>query len=201
MTIIKQNYFIQNLLLGNYMENNENLIPENILRIAQGIEEESPEGELLDEGEIVQLVSFNLDEITYGINILSVHEILRIPNITRVPNTPDFIKGVLNLRGNVIPVVDVRKRFGFDFAQITETSRVIVIDTEGKLIGVLVDSVSQVVRIPERNIDPPSDLIEGVSEDFIDGVGRLKDKLIIILSMEHMLFEREAADEVGEKLN
>jgi purine-binding chemotaxis protein CheW len=146
------------------------------------------EDDVLD-GEIVQLVSFNLEDVEYGIDILSVHEILRIPDLTRLPNTPKFIKGVINLRGNVIPVVDIRERFGFKKAPVTEFSRIIVIESDDKLIGMLVDNVSQVLRIRDSNIDPPSLLIEGVSEEFISGVGRLKDRLIIILNLKNILFE------------
>lgn len=176
------------------MENNEAIVPKISETLDLTTVDESEETELIDEGEVVQLVSFKLDEILYGINILLVHEILTIPDITRVPNTPSFIKGVLNLRGNVIPVVDIRRRFGFSNASITNNSRIVVIEAENKLIGLLVDNVSQVIRVPERNIDPPSDLIEGVSEDFISGVGRLTDNLIIILNMKHLLFSREGVD-------
>ena len=90
---------------------------------ADGAENNSEE--LLD-SEVVQLVSFMLDEVEYGVDILCVHEILRFPDITRLPNTPEFIKGVINLRGNVIPVVDVRIRFGFPTGEITELTRIIV---------------------------------------------------------------------------
>lgn len=140
------------------------------------------------EGQIIQLVSFTLDEVEYGIDILSVHEILRIPEMTRLPNTPKFIKGVINLRGNVIPVIDVRERFGFRSADLTELTRIIVVESDDKQIGLLVDNVSQVIRIKDVNIDPPSILIEGVSEDFITGVGRLKDRLIVILSLSNIIF-------------
>lgn len=145
----------------------------------------------LSEGNIIQLVSFTLDDVEYGIDILRVHEILRIPELTRLPNTPSYIKGVINLRGNVIPVVDVRERFGFPQMEVTELTRIIVIESEGRQIGLFVDNVSQVIRISEKNIDPPSDLIEGVSEAFINGIGRLKDRLIVILNIRNILFERE----------
>ena len=137
---------------------------------------------------VVQLVSFMLDNVEYGIDILSVHEILRIPEITRLPNTPDFIKGVINLRGNIITVVDARIRFGFPTAEPTELSRIIVIKSEGKEVGILVDNVYQVVRMSKDSIDKPSSLIDGVSEEFIMGIGRLQDRLIILLSMANLLF-------------
>lgn len=151
------------------------------------------EGEdLVTDVEIIQLVTFLLDEVEYGVNILSVHEILRIPEITRLPNTPGFIKGVINLRGNVIPVVDVRDRFGFPTAEETDLTRIIVIETDGKQIGLLVDNVYQVVRIAETSVDPPSDLIAGVSEEFIEGIGRLDDRLIVILNMSNIIFLDES---------
>ena len=154
--------------------------------------------ELQSDVNIIQLVSFVLDGVEYGVDILSVHEILRIPDITRLPNTPPFIKGVINLRGNVLPVVDVRKRFGFPKGKITDLTRIIVIETEGKQVGLLVDNVHQVVRIPDTNVDPPSDLLEGVSEDFITGIGRLKDRLIVLLNMNNIIFDEDEEDQDAE---
>ncbi len=149
------------------------------------------EEELVAEGAIIQLVSFVLDDVEYGVDILAVHEILRFPEITRLPNTPNFIIGVINLRGNVIPVVDVRRRFGFTRAQVTDLTRIIVIETNDKLVGLMVDNVHQVVRITQSNVDPPSELIEGVSERYIWGIGRLKDRLIVILNLANILFLEE----------
>jgi purine-binding chemotaxis protein CheW len=162
-------------------------------KLAKSIEEANQEDgtEDISEGRVIQFVSFSIDEVEYGIDILRVHEILRIPDITRLPNTPYFIRGVINLRGNVIPVVDIRERFGFPSIDITEFTRIIVVETESKLIGLYVDNVSQVIRINESNIDPSSDLIEGVSEEFISGVGRLKEKLIVLLNLENILFDNE----------
>jgi len=149
------------------------------------------EQKLIAEGSIIQLVSFVLEDVEYGVDILVVHEILRFPEITRLPNTPEFIKGVINLRGNVIPVVDVRKRFGFSPAKVTDLTRIIVIETNDKLTGLMVDNVHQVVRISQENVDPPSELIEGVSEQYIWGIGRLKDRLIVILNLANILFLEE----------
>ena len=139
--------------------------------------------------ELIQLVSFRLDDVEYGINIMAVHEILRYPQITRVPNTPDFIKGVINLRGNVIPVVDVRRRFGLGKIKISDLTRIIVVEMEEKFIGLLVENVHQVVRLSPSNIDPPSSLLEGVSEDFIAGIGRLRDRLIISIKIGPILLD------------
>jgi len=159
-------------------------------------ETENNSEEVID-GEVVQLVSFMLDEVEYAVDILCVHEILRFPDITRLPNTPDFIKGVINLRGNVIPVVDVRIRFGFPLGELTDLTRIIVIETNGKQVGLLVDNVHQVVRIPVLNIDPPSELITGVSEEFISGIGRLKDRLIVLLNMSNIIFLEDREGDVA----
>ncbi len=143
------------------------------------------------EGDIVQLVTFLLTDVEYGLDILQVHEIIRYPDMTRLPNTPPFIKGVINLRGSVIPVLDIRERFGFQRVKETESTRVIVIEANEKLFGLLVDNVHQVVRLPISHIDPPSRLIEGISEVFIKGIGRAGGRLIVILNLESMLFEQE----------
>jgi purine-binding chemotaxis protein CheW len=148
-----------------------------------------------NESEIMQLVSFTIDEVEYGIEILSVQDIHRVPVITRLPNTPRFVKGVFNYRGDVVPVVDARLRFGFDKGAITEFSRVLVIEADGKLVGILVDNVHQVVRIPESFIDPPESMIEGVSQEFVYGIGRLKDRLIVILNMTDLLLAQGSGDE------
>jgi purine-binding chemotaxis protein CheW len=144
-----------------------------------------------DSIDILQLVSFKLDEIEYGIDILSVHEILRIPEITRLPNTPEYIKGVINLRGNVIPVVDIRLRFGMQQVALTELSRIIVVEIGEKRVGLLVDNVYQVIRLSRSRIDEPHDLIEGISTEFISGIGRLQDRLIVILRLDNILFSDE----------
>jgi purine-binding chemotaxis protein CheW len=152
------------------------------------------EEEILTDVSIIQLVSFMLDEIEYGVDILAVHEILRYPELTRLPNVPEYIQGVITLRCNVIPVIDVRLRFGVPSAEVTDLTRIIVIETNEKLVGLLVDNVYQVVRIPHSNIDQPSELIEGVSEEFITGIGRLKDRLIIILNLTNILITKEDSD-------
>ena len=144
-----------------------------------------------DSLDIIQLVSFKLDKIEYGIDILSVHEILRIPEITRLPNVPDYIKGVINLRGNVIPVVDIRMRFGMPSAPVTEWSRIIVVEIGEKLVGLMVDNVYQVIRLSRSRIDEPHELIEGISTEFINGIGRLQDRLIVILRLDNILFGEE----------
>lgn len=173
------------------MDLNELLLKDENPPVEELTERERDDEDLMADVNVIQLVSFVLDDVEYGIDILSVHEIMRMPDIARLPNTPSFIKGVINLRGNVIPVVDVRERFGFPLAGITDLTRVIVIESMEKLVGLLVDNVHQVVRLPESNIDPPAELVEGVSEEFIKGIGRLNKRLIVILNLRNMLFEEE----------
>lgn len=169
---------------------NTNEIIEDVNEVTT--EEAEQEEDFISEDKIVQVVSFSLlNSVEYGINILSIHEILKMCDITRLPNTPPFIKGVINLRGNVIPVVNVRKRFGYRETKITDDSRIIVVGINGKLVGLLVDCVFQVFRIPLKDISSPSDLIEGVSVEFIQGVARMKDGLIIILKLDNLLFAEE----------
>lgn len=158
----------------------------NELLNKQEITEENLKDEMIISADIIQLVTFMLDDILYGIDILKIHGILRMPEITRLPNTPSYIKGVINLRGNVIPVVDARDKFGFPKGEITDLTRIIVIEDGEKQVGLLVDNVYQVIRIPKTSIDTPSDLIEGVSEEFLRGVGRLDDRLIIVLNLDNI---------------
>jgi len=152
--------------------------------------------DVLSDGTIIQLVSFMIDDVEYAVDILVVHEILRMPEITRLPNCPDFIMGVINLRGNVIPVVDVRTRFGFEVAGATDLSRIIVVETGEKLVGLFVDSVHQVVRITENSIDSASEMIDGISDIFISGIGRYRNRLIIILNLDNILFQDEELTDI-----
>lgn len=167
----------------------ENQLLENSKR--EIVKDETAEDDVYVAKNIIQLVSFFIDDVEYGVNILDVHDILRIPEITRLPNTPDFIRGVINLRGNVIPVIHARRRFGLKKGKITDLTRIIVIETNEKLAGLMVDSVHQVVRIPEEFVDPPSDMIEGISDKYLKGIGRLKDRLIVILNIDHILFDED----------
>ncbi len=176
------------------LEKKQETITQQLSNVGDGTIK-TDDGEEVSEGQIVQLVTFNLDDVDYGVDILLVHEILRIPQITRLPNTPKFIKGVINLRGNVIPVVDIRGRFGFKLEKLTDLSRIIVIEAENKQIGLLVDNVASVIRLKDSNVDPPSVFIEGISEEFITGVGRLKDRLVVILNLKNVLYTDEEIEE------
>ena len=105
--------------------------------------------------ELIQLVSFNLDREEYGVYVLKVREIIRMSNVTRVPNTPHYVEGVINLRGKVIPIISLRKKFSLPDAEYDKHTRIIVMDVDGELMGFIVDAVSEVIRISSSEIQPP----------------------------------------------
>lgn len=155
-----------------------------------------------DESNEIQLVSFLLGEEEFGADILMVQEIIRMQVITRVPNAPHFVEGVINLRGKVIPIVDLRKRLNVEEEEPPDKKkvRIIVVDVEGKITGFIVDAVSQVLRIPKSTIEPaPSIVTAGIDSEYITGVSKLDDKLLILLDFRKILTsqEKKALQEVN----
>jgi purine-binding chemotaxis protein CheW len=135
--------------------------------------------------EMIQLVTFLLGEEEYGVNVLNVREIIRLPEITRVPNTPHYVEGVINLRGKVIPVMSMRKRFGLDLQEFDNRTRVIVMEFTDELMGFLVDAVSEVIRIsPDEIQPPPAAVSSGVDQACMAGVINQAERLIILLELE-----------------
>jgi purine-binding chemotaxis protein CheW len=120
-----------------------------------------------------------------------VKEVIRVREITWLPKAPSFVKGIINLRGDVIPIIDLRDKFGLEPREQTAATRVIVVEVEGRLMGMVVDSASQVVRIPADQIDPPPPVIGGLSQEFITGVGKLDGKLVILLNADAVLTVEE----------
>ncbi len=137
--------------------------------------------------ELLQLVSFNIGDEEFGVDILKVQEINRMLNVTRVPNAPDYVEGVINLRGKVIPVVDLRKRFGLPPKERDKNTRIIVIELNGKTVGFVVDSVREVLRIPKSVTEPPPALATNINAEYITAVGKLDDRLLTLLDMEKVL--------------
>ncbi|HEX3000203.1 MAG TPA: chemotaxis protein CheW [Armatimonadota bacterium] len=136
-----------------------------------------------------QLVALQIAGETYGIDISCIHSIIRMQEITRVPQAPHFVEGVTNLRGSVIPVVDLRKRFDLPVTEPTKSTRIVVVDMEEKTVGMIVDGVSEVMRIPGAAIDPPSPIVAGISSEYIRGVGKSEDRLVILLDLPAVLSE------------
>lgn len=137
--------------------------------------------------EILQLVSFNIDNEEFGIDILKVEEIIRVISITKIPNAPDFIEGVINLRGKVIPVIDLRTRLNKVRKGHDNNTRVIVVEVSGITVGFIVDSVREVLRIPKNITEPPPSIVAGVNSEYITAIGKLEDRLLILLDLEKVL--------------
>jgi len=144
---------------------------------------------------MIQLVSFHLAGEEYALDILRVQEIIRTQELTRVPNSPAFVEGVINLRGRVIPVVGLRKRFGLDPIPADKHTRIVVVEVHGTVVGLVVDSVSEVLRIATDTIAPPPRLGK-VEREYIQGVGKLENRLLLLLDVDHLLSGQEQ-DQVG----
>ena len=143
-------------------------------------------------GELIQLVSFNLDQEEYGVDVLKVREIIRMPIVTRVPNTPHFVEGVINLRGKVIPIISMRQRFGLMETENDKQTRIMVMDVDGELMGFIVDSVSEVIRISGSEIQPsPAVVANGIDQDCIAGVINQAERLLVLLDLEKMFSNDE----------
>lgn len=143
-----------------------------------------------DQGEEIQLVVFEIAGSDYGVRILDVREIIRVPQITSVPGAGEAVEGIINLRGQVIPVIDLRKRLGTLARELDRKARIIVVSTESRLVGVIVDAVKEVVRIPASAIEPPPQEVVAESRlgrRSIEGIGRVGDRLLILLSLSELL--------------
>lgn len=138
------------------------------------------------EGDLRELVAFTIDTEEFAIDIASVHEINRVVEITRIPNAPEHVQGVINLRGKIVPIVDMRELLGFEPKEARATSRIIVVEVGGMMLGFLVDSVSEVVRLPRSAVDEPPTFSSGVASNYIDGVGKVDDRLLILLNLDSM---------------
>lgn len=151
--------------------------------------------------ELLQLVTFNLGNEEYAVAILKVQEINRMKEITRVPNSPSFVEGVINLRGKVIPVVNLRNKFGFAPKENNEQTRIMIMDIQGITMGLVVDSVSEVLRIPSSTVEPTPPMASNISAEFITGIAKVEDRLIILLDMDRLLgkAEENAVAEVATK--
>jgi len=152
--------------------------------------------------EELQLVIFQLTDEEYAIPIIQVHEIIKPTDVTRIPGMPDFVEGVINLRGKVIPIIDIRKRFRLQQKKADEETRVIVVDVGEHTVGLIVDSVTEVLRLSLESIDPVPTTIAKISSEYLRGIGKLKERLLIILDVEKMLTELEkiSLEKAKEKL-
>lgn len=139
------------------------------------------------EHELLQLVTFGIGEEEFGIDILKVQEIIRTMAITKVPNSPQYVEGVINLRGKVIPVIDLRSRFNMEYRAHDSHTRIIVLELHGMIIGFVVDGVSEVLRIQSSTVEPPPPVVAGIDSEYIRGVGKLENRLLILLDLEKLI--------------
>lgn len=134
-----------------------------------------------------QMVLFELGSEIYGLDIATVHEIIRMQPITRVPKAPFYVEGVINLRGKVIPVIDMGKRFGLEKVERAKNNRIVVVNINDTILGIIVDAVTEVIRIPTESIEPVSDIITAAKSDYLMGIAKLTDKMVILLELDKLL--------------
>ena len=147
-------------------------------------------------GDLLQLVSFRIGGEEFALDILRVQEIIRVQQLTRVPNSPDCVDGVINLRGKVIPVIALRKRFGLEQIAHDKQTRIVVVEVKGAIWGFIVDSVSEVLRIPAHTVELPPRLNK-VDREYVSGVGKLDDRLLILLDVDSLLGDFEGSNPLG----
>ena len=141
--------------------------------------------------ETIQVVSFKLGSEEYGVDIAQVQEINRMVAVTHVPRAPEFMEGVINLRGQLIPIIDLRARFGMPRAEHTKNTRIVVTEIGTKRVGMVVDSVSEVLRLPVDQIEDAPEMLTGVDTEYIRGVGKVEDRLIILLELGRIISTSE----------
>lgn len=135
----------------------------------------------------LHIVGFRIGRETFGVPIALVHEIVRVPEITAVPDSPDYVEGVINLRGKIISVIDLRKRFGELEIVPSKKNRILVTEVEGKLVGLIVDAASEVMKIPETAVEPTPAVYEQGELNYVTGVGKLQDRLVILIDLSKVM--------------
>lgn len=141
--------------------------------------------------ELNQLVVFKLGKEEFGVFINQVQEIVRFLPITPLPRVAAFVEGIVNLRGNIVPLIALRKKFNMEVGEQTKDTRIIVVNVEGTMIGMIVDSVSEVLRIAKNSIEPPPPLVSNVDSEFIQGVLNINKRLIILLELKRIITKEE----------
>jgi purine-binding chemotaxis protein CheW len=148
--------------------------------------------------EMLQLVTFKLAGQKYAVDILKVQEINNMKEITAIPNSPPFLEGAINLRGKVIPVLNLRKKFSFEDKATDETCKIVIMDVRGIIMGLIVDAVSDVLRINRDVVEPPPPVSSNISTEFIAGIAKLPEGLVILLDMDRLLGDEEHKSVFGE---
>ena len=144
--------------------------------------------------EVIQLASFELEGEEYGIDVLTVREIIRMPAITKMPNTPEYVDGIINLRGTVVPIISLRKRFGLCDRDNDGRGRILVMETGGSLNGFIVDAVAEVIRVTVGEIQPSPAIIQGnMAQECITGVINRAERLLVVLDLDRLFSDEEKA--------
>lgn len=140
---------------------------------------------------MLQWVTFRLDNETYGINVMQVQEVLRYSEIAPVPGAPSYVLGIINLRGNVVTVIDTRQRFGLDSSEVTDNTRIVIIEADKQVVGILVDSVAEVVYLRQSEVETAPNVGNDESAKFIQGVCNKNGELLILVELDKMMTEEE----------
>src|SRR6266478_5553120 len=150
----------------------------------------------------LHIVGFQVGRETYGVPITSLHEIVRVPEITVVPDAPVYLEGVINLRGRIVSVMDLRKRFGEKQVALNKQNRILVVEHSGKLAGLIVDSASEVLKIPAADVEPPPSVFQDGGLNCVTGLGKVKGRLVVLLDMSKLLapgsLQMKVKSEAGE---
>lgn len=147
---------------------------------------------IVDTEETKPFVIFRFGDDEFGVDVMNIKEIAKITTITRVPHSPDFIEGLINLRGSLVTVINLRKRFIFEPKKIDEDSRIIIAELEDKPVGILVDAATEVSRIPVSDIEATPEMVTTeISKEYLKGVGKVGDRLIILLDLKQVLTKKE----------
>ncbi|KHA72375.1 chemotaxis protein CheW [Pseudomonas sp. TH08] len=146
------------------------------------------------EDPILQWVTFKLDNETYGINVMRVQEVLRYTEIAPVPGAPSYVLGIINLRGNVVTVIDTRQRFGLSTGEISDNTRIVIIEADKQVVGIMVDSVAEVVYLRQSEIETAPNVGNEESAKFIQGVCNKNNELLILVELDKMMSEEEWSD-------
>lgn len=146
------------------------------------------------EDPVLQWVTFRLAGETYGVNVMQVQEVLRHSEIAPVPGAPAYVLGIINLRGNVVTVIDTRHRFGLESGEVTENTRIVIIEADSHVIGILVDSVAEVVYLRQSEVETAPNVGNDESAKFIQGVCHKNDELLILIELDKLLTESEWAE-------
>ena len=141
----------------------------------------------------IQIVCFKIGKEEYGLDILKVQEILKLPKVTRLPKSAEYIMGVIDLRGKVIPIIDLAKRFRIDEGRESLVRRAIVVDIRNKKVGLGIDSVSHVIKVDQKDIEPPPPIVKGISGRYITGIAKLQEGFVIVLDIEQIFSSEEVS--------